>query len=320
MDGQDRTADSVFAEIATREKGIATRPELLARGVTDEQIQLRLRRGTLFAEFRGVYRVGHMAPSAEATYLAAVKACGEGALLCGRSAAWMWRVLKSKPPQPEVIAPTERRVRGITTHRSRHIHSADRAVCLGIPVTSVARTIVDLAAVLDVEQLARACHEAGVLHDLTPRQVKAVLKRRPNAPGAAKLRLVMEGDAPATLSRLERRFLRLLRENGFPKPVVNRLAGGRRVDCRWREHRLTVELDSYRYHRSRHAWRLDHRRERAARARGDEFVRYMYDDVFETPDVVVRELSRLLPRKLASRSSASGSGRSRRRAPRPALR
>jgi very-short-patch-repair endonuclease len=309
MDGQDRTADWVFAEIATGEKGIATRPELLARGITDEQIQLRLRRGTLFAEFRGVYRVGHMAPSAEATYLAAVKACGDGALLCGRSAGWVWRVLKGKPPQPEVIAPTERRARAITTHRSRHIHPADRAVCHGIPVTSVARTIVDLAAVLDLEQLARACHEAGVLHDLTPRQVKAVLKRRPNAAGAAKLRLVMEGDAPAVLSKLERRFLKLLRESGFPKPVVNRLAGGRRVDCRWAEHRLTVELDSYTFHRSRHAWEMDRRRERQARARGDDFIRYTYGDVFETPAVVVRELARILPR--ASRS------RSRRRAPRP---
>jgi very-short-patch-repair endonuclease len=199
------------------------------------------------------------------------------------------------------------------------MHPSDAAVARGIPVTNLARTIVDLAAVLSAEQLALACHEAGVLHDLTPRQVTAVLRRRPTTPAAGKLRLVMNGDMPAMLSKLEREFLRLMRANGFPKPVVNRLAGGRRVDCRWRAQRLRVELDSYTYHRARHAWEMDRRRERAARARGDEFIRYTCGDLFETPGVVVRELSAILPR--ASRSSASESARSqRRRDPRPAPR
>jgi very-short-patch-repair endonuclease len=309
MHPQPDTADRLLAHLGTGDKGVISRQELLAAGLTRDQIRTRLQRGSLLPEFRGVYRVGHAAPGTEATYLAAVKACGPQALLCGRAAGHLWRVLKGRPPVPEVMAPTVRRVPGLITRRSRHIHPADRALCHGIWVTSVARTIVDLAAVLDLEQLARACHEAGVLHDLTPRQVKAVLRRRPNAPGAAKLRLVMEGDAPAILSKLERRFVKLMRQNGFPKPEVNRLAGGRRVDCRWPEHRLTVELDSYTFHRSRHAWEMDRRRERQARARGDDFIRYTYGDVFETPAVVVRELSRILPR--ASRS------RSRRRAPRP---
>jgi very-short-patch-repair endonuclease len=164
---------------------------------------------------------------------------------------------------------------------------------------------VDLAAVLSLEQLARTCHEAGVLHDLTPRQVRTVLERRPNAKGAAILRLVLDGDAPATLSKLERGFLKLLRENGFPRPEVNRPAGGRRVDCRWPDHHVSVELDGYRYHRSRHAWELDHRREREARARGDQLFRYTYGDVFGTPAIVVRELSQVLPRGGASRSTWS---------------
>jgi hypothetical protein len=76
--------------------------------------------------------------------------------------------------------------------------------------------------------------------------------------------------------------------------VTNRKAGEKRVDCRWPEHNLTVELDSYRFHNSRHAWELDRRREREAHARGDDFRRYTYDDVFEQPDGMLAELRGLL--------------------------
>ena len=163
-----------------------------------------------------------------------------------------------------------------------------------IPVTSVPRTLVELAAVLPINELARACHEAGVLYGTTPKQVERVLERRSNSPGAAKLRRIMRGDEPVTLSKLERRFLDLLREHALPLPHTNRTAGGRRVDCRWPEYRLTVELDSYRYHRSRHAWERDRRREREAHARGDAFRRYTYGDVCEQPLLMLRELRGLL--------------------------
>ncbi len=199
-------------------------------------------------------------------------------------------------PPPEVTAPTERRIKGIRTKRARRSDQADGTTWHGIPVTTVPRTLVDLSSLLSLPDLARACHEAGVKHGTTPRQVEAVLARRPNAPGAKKLRKVMYGDVPVTLSALERRFLERLREAGLPLPTTNKPAGGRRVDCRWPDHRLTVELDSYRYHHSRHAWELDRRREREARARGDEFRRYTHDDVFESPHHMLRELRRLLGR------------------------
>lgn len=97
---------------------------------------------------------------------------------------------------------------------------------------------------------------------------------RPNVRGARKLRRVLHGDVKVTLSRLERAFLALLRRNDLPLPETNRRVGERRVDCHWPARRLTVELDSYRFHASRHAWEQDRRREREARARGDEFRRY----------------------------------------------
>ena len=93
-----------------------------------------------------------------------------------------------------------------------------------------------------------------------------------------------------TLSKLEAGFLTRLKRAGLALPETNRPAGGRRVDCRWPEQRLTVELDGYRYHHSRHAWEQDHRREREARARGDEFRRYTYGDVFEEPELMLAEL------------------------------
>jgi hypothetical protein len=158
----------------------------------------------------------------------------------------------------------------------------------------VPRTLVDLAARMTADDLARACHEAGVRHGTTPTAVEAMLARRPNSPGATKLREVLTGDVHVTLSKLEARFLSLLREAGLPLPQTNRPAGGRRVDCRWPEHRLTVELDSYRYHRSRHAWERDRRREREAHARGDGFRRYTHGDVFEHPRLMLRELRALL--------------------------
>ena len=148
---------------------------------------------------------------------------------------------------------------------------------------------------LTVDALARACHEAGVRYGTTPRDVDAVLDRRPDSPGAGQLREVLRGDHRVTLSKLEATFLERLRAAGLALPVTNRPAGGRRIDCRWPALRLTVDLDSYRYHHSRHAWEQDRRREREAHARGDEFRRYTYGDVLEHPRLMLQELRKLLP-------------------------
>ena len=272
---------------------MATREQLLRAGITRRQIATRLRTGALLREHPGVYRVGHRAPSIEATYLAAVLASGNRALLCGRAAAHLWGLIKGQAPPAEVITATQRRIEGVRTHRSRHLSAEDAAVCRGIPVTGVARTVIDLAAELPEDALAKACHEAGVRYGLTPNAVVAILARRPTSRGARKLRRVIEGEVRVTLSTLEARFLKLLREQRLPLPLTNRLAGGRRVDCRWPEYRLTVELDSYAFHSSRHAWEQDRRREREARARGDDFRRYTYGDVFEHPAAMLRELHAL---------------------------
>jgi very-short-patch-repair endonuclease len=303
-----RTAEAELARLAAGQHGVVTRGQLLDAGVTIAELKSRVRTGALLPVHRGVYRVGHRAPSVEARYLAAVLACGEGALLSGRAAAHLLGLLKGSAPPPEVTTRTERRVPGVRTRRSRRLDLADATTWRQIPVTSVARTLVDVAADLPLDALARACHEAGVKHRTTPRQVEAVLAQRPNTPGATKLRNILRGDVRVTLSKLEKRFVQLLRQEGLALPQTNRPAGGRRVDCRWPDRKLTIELDSYQFHHSRHAWEQDRRREREAHARGDEFRRYTYGDVFEYPAQMLTELRALLP-----------AGRPRRaRAPRPA--
>jgi hypothetical protein len=294
MSPRSRTADQVLAELGTRDFGVVDRAQLLAVGVSDAQMKQRVRRGSLHPEFPGVYRVGHRAPSREARYLAAVRACGPGAVLSGRAAAHLWGILKGPAPMPEVTTPTERRIKGIRTRRSRRIDARDVTTWRGIPITTVPRTIVDLAGELTEDDLALVCHEAGIKYKTTPPQVEAVLARRPNAKGAANLRRVTHGDVHVALSKLERGFLDLLRAEGLPLPVTNKIASARRVDCRWPEHNLTVELDSYTFHNSRHSWEQGYEREREAYEREDAFRRYTWADVFEDPTRMLAELRKLL--------------------------
>lgn len=272
-----------------------TRKEVLQAGVSKPELLQRVKTGALIRIHRGVFRVGHAAPSLEARYMAAVKACGPESLLAGRAAAHLFGLLKRPPSLPEVHTATQRHILGVVTHRVRRAE-LDATRWRGIPVTTVPRILVDLAAVLPEDQLARAVHEAEVRHHTTPNQVDAVLARRHNWPGARKLRRVIWGEVPVSLSRLESRFLERLRDAGLPLPETNRPAGGRRVDCRWPNHRLTVELDSYRYHQSRHAWEQDRQREREARSRGDEFRHYTWFDVNEQPAPMLTDLRRLLDR------------------------
>jgi very-short-patch-repair endonuclease len=128
----------------------------------------------------------------------------------------------------------------------------------------------------------------------TPDAVEAILSRRHNWPRASDLRRVVWGDEPVTLSRLESLFIEVLHDADLPMPETNRPVGSRYVDCRWPAHRLTVELDSYRYHGTRHGWERDIDRERQARARGDEFRRYTWRDVAEDPEPMLADLRALL--------------------------
>jgi hypothetical protein len=179
---------------------------------------------------------------------------------------------------------TQRNIEGIETHRTRRDERGTE--WRGIPITTIPATLVDIAPWMPTDQLARACHEAQVRFNVRP---EAFPPRMPRT-----LRAILHGDIPVTLSELERHCLERLREQGLPLPITNCRAGTKHVDCRWPGHRLTVELDSYRYHHTRHAWEQDRAREREAHARGDRHRRYTYADVFENPTRMLAELDELL--------------------------
>ena len=295
MGPKSSTAEEIIARIARLAHGVVTRAELLAEGLTPKEIKRRVAKGALIPEYAGVYRAGHAAPSVLARYMAAVKACGPGALLCGRAAAYLHGILKSRnPPPPEVLTPTARKPEGLKTRRTRNPDRRDGTKVKGIPVTNVPVTLVHLAAELDDEDLARCCHEAGVKYRTTPRHMDAVLRRMPNTKGAAALKAIMSGDTKVLLSKLEKRFIERLVEHNLPLPDTNQIADGRYVDCRWTDKGVTVELNGFRFHNSRHAFDQGGDREREAYARGDEFRRYTYKDVFEEPSRMFAELEKLL--------------------------
>jgi hypothetical protein len=266
----------ILAEVAGERHGVVTRRRLLAAGLSSGEITRRVRSGVLLVEYRGVYRLGHRAPSREARYAAAVAACGAGAVLCGRAAAHLHGLLRGPAPRAEVMTRGERRIGGISTCRCRRFDPRDATEVLGIPVTTVARLWwisarywVSMPSLVPVTR--RVFSTAR-----RPGRSRRCSSAARTAPGRAGSGRVLRGDVRVTLSTLERRFLALLNAEKLPLPETNRIAGGRRVDCRWPAHRLTIELDSYRFHRSRHAWEEDRRREREARARGDEFRRCRY--------------------------------------------
>lgn len=298
MAHRDRTADRVIAGLAYDHNGVVTRRALVPAGVTVAEIRHRLRVGALWLEYPGVYRVGHRAPSVAARYSAAVLACGDRAFLTGRAGAHLLGLLRGVkvPPPAEVTAPTERRIPGLRTRRMRDVDPRHVSTSHRVRVATVPFILVDLAADLAEEDLILACHEAQVRYETTPAQVEAVLARRSNARNARTLRRIMSGEVRVSLSALERRALEHLRDARLRLPDTNRKVGNHRVDLHWDDPPLTVELDGYRFHNSRHAWQQGHERARAAYARGEDFRVYTHDDVFVDPRRMLAELRSLVPR------------------------
>jgi predicted transcriptional regulator of viral defense system len=168
------TPDVLIARTAARQHGAVTVAQLLAAGLDRDAIAYRRRVGRLHLLHRGVYAVGHRPPSPLATAMAAVLACGPNAALSHRSAATLWRILPRWNSPVEVTTPTKRSHPGICIHRSRH---ADATTNYGIRVTTPARTLVDLADVLNERALTRAVNEAQVLRLTTPEELTTLLTR-----------------------------------------------------------------------------------------------------------------------------------------------
>jgi hypothetical protein len=259
--------------------------------VDRKRIERWLADGRLRRVHHGVYAVGHEAPSTDGHYMAAVLACGEGAVLSHRAAAHKLRLVPGPPPRPEVTVPTTagRRRPGIVVHRVKTLPPLDASTLDGIPLTTVPRTLLDLAPSTSVPDLTKACHQGWVRHRTGPPEIEACIARNPNKKGATRLRRALAADV--TLSTLEDQFLRLLRNHDLPLPRTNVDHAGDKVDCHWPEHGLTVELLSYRFHATRRAFEAD-----VARRRRSNHLAYTYGEVFDRDAATAAELRRRLYR------------------------
>lgn len=230
--------------------------------------------------------------------MAAVLACGPNALLSHRSAAALWDLLPAIGSSAEVIAPRGSRVKrsGIAVHRPRQLHPDDRAGRCGIPVTTVARTLLDLAEVLRPRQLERAIDQAELLQLFDLRAIERLKERSHGHRGLAALnRLVADYRGPTpTRSELERQFLDLCRKARLPAPATNSFVAGFEVDAVWHDGRLVVELDGYRYHGTRQAFERDRVRDGVLQLEGYRVLRVTHRRLQKEPVAVVSTLRSLL--------------------------
>jgi hypothetical protein len=263
--------------------------QLVAEGVDRHAIQRWLEDGRLQRVHDGIYAVGHTAPSADADLMAAVLACEDGAKASHESTRYLLGLVTTPPAEPEVTVPTTagRDRRGINIHRVSALHHLDTTHWRGIPTTTGARMLLDLAPRLSLDELTRLCHEAWVRRRASPEEIEACIARNPHKPGAAKLRQALGSDA--TLSALENGFLALLDRHRLPRPRTNIDHNGDKVDCHWPQTGLTIELLSYRYHATRHAFEQD-----IARRRRSNHLQYSWGDVFERGAQTARDVAQLL--------------------------
>ena len=253
--------------MASRQHGVVSHRQLAALGLGRSAIRHRLDRGRLQLMHRGVYAVGRPAVGAHAAFIAAVFACGPRALLSHRSAAELWGLWRGSGSRIDVtVAGSTRHDRGrLVIHRARALHPEDRALVDNIPVTSLARTMLDFAAVAPRQrQVERALEEAErrQLFDLWA--VERVLGRCRGHHGAGPLRAAIAEAAhsvPWTRSELEHQFLRFCRERGLPQPAVNQWVEKYEVDALWEEAKVIVELDSWTHHGPRPAFESDRKRD-----------------------------------------------------------
>ncbi|MDQ3758897.1 MAG: DUF559 domain-containing protein [Actinomycetota bacterium] len=238
--------------------------------------------------------------------MAAVKACGPGALLSHASAASLRGMRRSNSSYVDVTVPAGRplrRLKGIRCHRA-DLRPQDISAVDGIPTTSVARTLLDLATQIGYEGLEKAANEAVVLEVFDMREMKDLLRRSNGHRGVRKLRHVLEhGDLSGEnvpKSGLEERFARLCAQHGLPKPGINRwiLLGDEyhQVDFFWRSERVVIEVDSKRYHQT--GWKLtrDARRDVLLPAHGYLHARIPEDLLDQSPLEAIRKVEKLLAR------------------------
>jgi very-short-patch-repair endonuclease len=299
--------DRLIAELASRQYGVVAAPQLRALGLTRNQIRRRMEVGRLHPCYRGVYAVGHRALTRHGHWLAAVLACGDGAVLSHFSAAELWRINASKsrgldrlhrPTDITVPVRSGRLSRaGIILHRRATLPAGDTTTHHRIPSTTPARTIFDLATMLGRRALERVIDEAERLRLCHQEDLEAMVQAHPGRRGAGALRAVLTSHrigSTATRSELEERFLALCRSHCLPQPEVNVPLLDYVVDFFWPDARLIVEVDGHASHGTRAAFERDRDRDSRLAAHGFTTLRFTWRDVTSRPAVVANRIRRVL--------------------------
>lgn len=284
------TVDHAIAALADQQHGVVARRQLLAAGIDGSAIDRRLRRGTLVALHRGVYAAGHRRLAQDGFWLAAVLAAGQAAVLSHRDAAALHGLGRWGGRRIEVTSPRRvTAVRGVMVYERRRMAVADVAIVARIPVTSVARTLVDLADVVVPQRLSHALSEAErrlAVDADELRAIAAALAHR-RGPGPARLRTVLaeqeRSGTTLTRSELEIAFRALVRRHRLPEPTLNASIEGVEVDAVWSGPRLAVECDGWEFHRGRRAFQRDRSKSNALQLRGWRVLRFTHADVVHRP-------------------------------------
>ncbi|MGH2991542.1 MAG: endonuclease domain-containing protein [Solirubrobacterales bacterium] len=298
---EEQADDEAIALLARRQHGIVARGQLLDLSVSSRAIEHRLRVGRLRRVHAGVYAVGHEAMPYSARAAAAVLSLLPKAAASHTTAAALWG-LCDPPAGPIAVTTAEsRRSRlGVRVHRGA-LPASELALVRGIPVTSVARTLLDLSGQVEERRLRRLLKQAEFLGLTDLAALTAVLERHPRRRGRRPLARLVRGymfETGRTRSELEDRFLAFCAGRGLPLPETNQAlkVGGRRfeVDCVWRSARLVVELDGRAAHRTEEAFESDRARDRALIAGGWLPMRVTWAHLHRQADTLESEIRNAL--------------------------
>ena len=290
--------DSALAVLAEGQYGVVSREQLGEMGLGRREIEYRLEVGRLHRLHRGVYAVGHRVLSREGRWLGAVMAGGAGAVLSHRSAAALWGIRATAAAEIDVSVRGQRRARPGVRFRRARPRADEVTVHRRIPVTTVERTLVDIAARLRPHQLRKAIEEAEILRLGGEPSLDAVVRRYATRKGVRRLAEITADRTlgeTVTRSELEDRFLAFVDRAGLPAPRTNQLVEGFEVDCLWREQRLVVELDGRAFHGTSDGFERDRERDRLLQAAGWRVIRLTWRQLHLDGAGVARDLAGLLP-------------------------
>jgi putative AbiEi antitoxin of type IV toxin-antitoxin system/uncharacterized protein DUF559 len=289
---------SPLVSLAASQYGVVTVRQLRAAGIPGSVVSKRVRRGELHRVHRGVYAVGHSALSREGRWLAAVYSGGAGAVL-GRlcASALLLRIDRFPLGVPDVLVPSHshRPVPGVRFHRCRSLDRRDVTIAYGIPVTTVARLLVDLTDELTPHQETFIIKEAAYRKRLDLRAVRQTMQRangRHNLCVLERAIELYEHGSAGTRSPHEDAFLALV-EPTLPEPLVNTKLAGFEVDFLWPEALLVVEIDGGGHARPP-ARRKDALEDRVLRGAGYSVLRFTDVQLAREPMVVLERVETAL--------------------------